>query len=93
MDAADIRQKQDKPGARTEADRVEAEREALIAGLATEVSRVYEKLDHCEDTVRDLILTVKKQGADIRKLTRSVDKFIVGHLLPPGLGNGHDEDD
>lgn len=68
----EIRQKQDKPGARGEAERVESEREALIAGLATEVSRVYEKLDACEDIVRKLILAVKGQGADIRKLTRTV---------------------
>lgn len=76
----DIRRKADKSGAKTEADRVGAERDALIAGLTTEVSRVYTKLEECEDKLVSLALAIKKQGAEIRALERRLDGASVEYV-------------
>jgi hypothetical protein len=85
------REKQDKPGARTEDDRAESERDALINGLSAEVTRVYDKLDACEDKLVTFALALKKIGAELRALKRSVDKSNATHM-PPGLNNGHGDD-
>jgi len=74
---------------RTEQERKDAERDALIAGLSTELSRVYEKLDGCEEKLLTMAAALHKLSRNQRRLRRA----IVGHPKPPpDLGNGANDD-
>lgn len=87
------REKQDKPGARTEADRRFAELEALTAGLATEVSRVYEKLDACEAKLGELILLLKGEPEAKRRSGKKLKLEPPQTHHMPGFHNGDEDED
>ena len=73
-----------KTGAAGEHERVQAERDALISGMAAEITDLFDRFDQCKEALAAVVAEVKADKAATRSLTRKIDK-VLEILTPPPI--------